>query len=173
MVELGMLTATASHDKRERCAIRSPICLPSLAETYDRYRLDANNRVRTDAELVEYVEDQWEKQLNQRDHLWFGTRFCPGSQRQKSPVQFWFYDGFFLTDKSETSYWAPANDKNRILWTSRLKWYQAKGYNTYGTGSVTHLIEHIGHIWKLSTPWNDPPNSDGAIYFEGYGRRED
>ena len=25
---------------------------------YDRYRLDANNRVRTDAELVEYVEDR-------------------------------------------------------------------------------------------------------------------
>ena len=36
---------------------------------YDRYRLDANNRVRTDAELVEYVEDRVRKSAEwQRDH---------------------------------------------------------------------------------------------------------
>ena len=43
---------------------------------YDRYRLDANNRVRTDAELVEYVEDRVRKQLNTSATIMIsGTRF--------------------------------------------------------------------------------------------------
>ena len=49
-----------------------------------------------------------------------------------------------------------------------------KGYNAYATGSVTHfdaakLLEDYGNSVYTHEMTH---NSDGAIYFEGYGRRE-
>ena len=54
------------------------------------------------------------------------------------------------------------------------KWYPSKGYNAYATGSVTHfdrarLLEDYGNSVYTHEMTH---NSDGAIYFEGYGRRE-
>ena len=146
---------------------------------YDRYRLDANNRVRTDAELVEYVEDRVRKTAEyQRDHYDFWYKILSPESKDKLFRSVLVYDGFFLTDKAGQSYWAPANDKKSQAMQEYFgpagKWYPSKGYNAYATGSVTHfdrarLLEDYGNSVYTHEMTH---NSDGAIYFEGYGRRE-
>ena len=146
---------------------------------YDRYRLDANNRVRTDAELVEYVEDRVRKTAEyQRDHYDFWYKILSPESKDKLFRSVLVYDGFFLTDKAGQSYWAPANDKRsqamQEFFGPAGKWYPSKGYNAYATGSVTHfdaakLLEDYGNSVYTHEMTH---NSDGAIYFEGYGRRE-
>ena len=146
---------------------------------YDRYRLDANNRIRTDAELVEYVEDRVRKTAEyQRDHYDFWYKILSPESKDKLFRSVLVYDGFFLTDKAGQSYWAPANDKRsqamQEFFGPAGKWYPSKGYNAYATGSVTHfdrarLLEDYGNSVYTHEMTH---NSDGAIYFEGYGRRE-
>ena len=146
---------------------------------YDRYRLDANNRVRTDAELVEYVEDRVRKTAEyQRDHYDFWYKILSPESKDKLFRSVLVYDGFSLIDKNGQKYWAPANDKKSLAMQEFFgpagKWYPSKGYNAYATGSVTHfdaakLLEDYGNSVYTHEMTH---NSDGAIYFEGYGRRE-
>ena len=146
---------------------------------YDRYRLDANNRVRTDAELVEYVEDRVRKTAEyQRDHYDFWYKILNPESKDKLFRSVLVYDGFSLVDKNGQRYWAPANDKKSLAMQEFFgpagKWYPSKGYNAYATGSVTHfdaakLLEDYGNSVYTHEMTH---NSDGAIYFEGYGRRE-
>ena len=146
---------------------------------YDRYRLDANNRVRTDAELIEYVEDRVRKTAEyQRDHYDFWYKILSPESKDKLFRSVLVYDGFSLVDKNAQRYWAPANDKKsqamQEFFGPAGKWYPSKGYNAYATGSVTHfdaakLLEDYGNSVYTHEMTH---NSDGAIYFEGYGRRE-
>ena len=146
---------------------------------YDRYRLDANNRVRTDAELAEYVEDRVRKTAEyQRDHYDFWYKILSPESKDKLFRSVLVYDGFSLIDKNGQKYWAPANDKKSLAMQEFFgpagKWYPSKGYNAYATGSVTHfdaakLLEDYGNSVYTHEMTH---NSDGAIYFEGYGRRE-
>ena len=146
---------------------------------YDRYRLDANNRVRTDAELVEYVEDRVRKSAEwQRDHYDFWYKILSDESKDKLFRSVLVYDGFSLVDKDGKRYWAPANDKKSLAMQEFFgpagKWYPSKGYNAYATGSVTHfdaarLLEDYGNSVYTHEMTH---NSDGSIYFEGYGRRE-
>ena len=146
---------------------------------YDRYRLDANNRVRTDVELVEYVEDRVRKTAEyQRDHYDFWYKILSPESKDKLFRSVLVYDGFSLVDKNGQRYWAPANDKKsqamQEFFGPAGKWYPSKGYNAYATGSVTHfdaakLLEDYGNSVYTHEMTH---NSDGAIYFEGYGRRE-
>ena len=146
---------------------------------YDRYRLDANNRVRTDAELVEYVEDRVRKSAEwQRDHYDFWYKILTPESKDKLFRSVLVYDGFSLVDKDGKRYWAPANDKKSLAMQEFFgpagKWYPSKGYNAYATGSVTHfdaarLLEDYGNSVYTHEMTH---NSDGSIYFEGYGRRE-
>ena len=146
---------------------------------YDRYRLDANNRVRTDAELVEYVEDRVRKSAEwQRDHYDFWYKILSPESKDKLFRSVLVYDGFSLVDKDGKRYWAPANDKKspamQEFFGPAGKWYPSKGYNAYATGSVTHfdaarLLEDYGNSVYTHEMTH---NSDGSIYFEGYGRRE-
>ena len=146
---------------------------------YDRYRLDANNRVRTDAELVEYVEDRVRKSAEwQRDHYDFWYKILSPESKDKLFRSVLVYDGFSLVDKDGKRYWAPANDKKSLAMQEFFgpagKWYPSKGYNAYATGSVTHfdrarLLEDYGNSVYTHEMTH---NSDGSIYFEGHGRRE-
>ena len=146
---------------------------------YDRYRLDANNRVRTDAELAEYVEDRVRKTAEyQRDHYDFWYKILSDESKDKLFRSVLVYDGFSLVDKDGKRYWAPANDKKSLAMQEFFgpagKWYPSKGYNAYATGSVTHfdaarLLEDYGNSVYTHEMTH---NSDGGIYFEGYGRRE-
>ena len=146
---------------------------------YDRYRLDANNRVRTDAELAEYVEDRVRKTAEyQRDHYDFWYKILSDESKDKLFRSVLVYDGFSLVDKDGKRYWAPANDKKSLAMQEFFgpagKWYPSKGYNAYATGSVTHfdaarLLEDYGNSVYTHEMTH---NSDGSIYFEGYGRRE-
>ncbi len=146
---------------------------------YDRYRLDANNRVRTDTELAEYVEDRVRKTAEyQRDHYDFWYKILSPESKDKLFRSVLVYDGFSLVDKNGQRYWAPANDKKsqamQEFFGPAGKWYPSKGYNAYATGSVTHfdatkLLEDYGNSVYTHEMTH---NSDGAIYFEGYGRRE-
>ena len=146
---------------------------------YDRYRLDANNRVRTDAELVEYVEDRVRKSAEwQRDHYDFWYKILSPESKDKLFRSVLVYDGFSLVDKDGKRYWALANDKKSLAMQEFFgpagKWYPSKGYNAYATGSVTHfdaarLLEDYGNSVYTHEMTH---NSDGSIYFEGYGRRE-
>ena len=146
---------------------------------YDRYRLDANNRVRTDAELVEYVEDRVRKSAEwQRDHYDFWYKILRPESKDKLFRSVLVYDGFSLVDKDGKRYWAPANDKKSLAMQEFFgpagKWYPSKGYNAYATGSVTHfdaarLLEDYGNSVYTHEMTH---NSDGSIYFEGNGRRE-
>ena len=146
---------------------------------YDRYRLDANNRVRTDAELLEYVEDRVRKSAEwQRDHYDFWYKILSPESKDKLFRCVLVYDGFSLVDKDGKRYWASANDKKSLAMQEFFgpagKWYPSKGYNAYATGSVTHfdaarLLEDYGNSVYTHEMTH---NSDGSIYFEGYGRRE-
>ena len=146
---------------------------------YDRYRLDANGRVRTDAELAEYVEDRVRKTAEyQRDHYDFWYKILSPESKDKLFRSVLVYDGFSLVDKDGKRYWAPANDKKSLAMQEFFgpagKWYPSKGYNAYATGSVTHfdaarLLEDYGNSVYTHEMTH---NSDGGIYFEGYGRRE-
>ncbi|MFS9450138.1 ZmpA/ZmpB/ZmpC family metallo-endopeptidase [Streptococcus cristatus] len=146
---------------------------------YDRYRLDANNRVRTDAELAEYVEDRVRKSAEwQRDHYDFWYKILSPESKDKLFRSVLVYDGFSLVDKDGKRYWALANDKKSLAMQEFFgpagKWYPSKGYNAYATGSVTHfdaarLLEDYGNSVYTHEMTH---NSDGSIYFEGYGRRE-
>ena len=146
---------------------------------YDRYRLDANGRVRTDAELAEFVEDRVRKTAEyQRDHYDFWYKILSDESKDKLFRSVLVYDGFSLVDKNGQKYWAPANDKKSLAMQEFFgpsgKWYPSKGYNAYATGSVTHfdaakLLEDYGNSVYTHEMTH---NSDGAIYFEGYGRRE-
>ena len=146
---------------------------------YDRYRLDANGRVRTDAELAEYVEDRVKKTAEyQRDHYDFWYKILSDESKDKLFRSVLVYDGFSLVDKDGKRYWAPANDKKSLAMQEFFgpagKWYPSKGYNAYATGSVTHfdaarLLEDYGNSVYTHEMTH---NSDGGIYFEGYGRRE-
>ena len=146
---------------------------------YDRYRLDANNRVRTDAELVEYVEDRVRKSAEwQRDHYDFWYKILSPESKDKLFRSVLVYDGFLMKDSTGQRYWAPANDKKSLAMQEFFgpagKWYPSKGYNAYATGSVTHfdaarLLEDYGNSVYTHEMTH---NSDGGIYFEGNGRRE-
>ena len=146
---------------------------------YDRYRLDANGRVRTDAELAEYVEDRVRKTAEyQRDHYDFWYKILSPESKNKLFRSVLVYDGFSLVDKDGKRYWALANDKKSLAMQEFFgpagKWYPSKGYNAYATGSVTHfdaarLLEDYGNSVYTHEMTH---NSDGSIYFEGYGRRE-
>ena len=146
---------------------------------YDRYRLDANGRVRTDAELAEYVEDRVRKTAEyQRDHYDFWYKILSDESKDKLFRSVLVYDGFSLVDKDGKRYWAPANDKKSLAMQEFFgpagKWYPSKGYNAYATGSVTHfdaarLLEDYGNSVYTHEMTH---NSDGGIYFEGNGRRE-
>ncbi|EGC27545.1 SIALI-17 repeat-containing surface protein [Streptococcus sanguinis] len=146
---------------------------------YDRYRLDANGRVRTDAELAEFVEDRVRKTAEyQRDHYDFWYKILSDESKDKLFRSVLVYDGFSLVDKNGQKYWAPANDKKSLAMQEFFgpagKWYPSKGYNAYATGSVTHfdaakLLEDYGNSVYTHEMTH---NSDGGIYFEGYGRRE-
>ena len=146
---------------------------------YDRYRLDANGRVRTDAELAEFVEDRVRKTAEyQRDHYDFWYKILSDESKDKLFRSVLVYDGFSLVDKNGQKYWAPANDKKSLAMQEFFgpagKWYPSKGYNAYATGSVTHfdaakLLEDYGNSVYTHEMTH---NSDGGIYFEGNGRRE-
>ena len=146
---------------------------------YDRYRLDANGRVRTDAELAEYVEDRVRKTAEyQRDHYDFWYKILSDESKDKLFRSVLVYDGFSLVDKDGKRYWAPANDKKSLAMQEFFgpagKWYPSKGYNAYATGNVTHfdaakLLEDYGNSVYTHEMTH---NSDGGIYFEGNGRRE-
>ncbi len=92
------------------------------------------------------------------------------------PFRFWFYDGFFLTDKAGQKLWLKITGYAGILWTSRqVVSKQRATRNAYATGGCgTHfdrarLLEDYGNS-ENATPmkW---PISDGAITLK-YGRRE-
>ena len=146
---------------------------------YDRYRLDANGRVRTDAELAEFVEDRVRKTAEyQRDYYDFWYKILSDESKDKLFRSVLVYDGFSLVDKNGQKYWAPANDKKSLAMQEFFgpagKWYPSKGYNAYATGSVTHfdaakLLEDYGNSVYTHEMTH---NSDGGIYFEGNGRRE-
>ena len=146
---------------------------------YDRYRLDANGMVRTDAELAEYVEDRVRKTAEyQRDHYDFWYKILSDESKDKLFRSVLVYDGFSLVDKNGQKYWAPANDKKSLAMQEFFgpagKWYPSKGYNAYATGNVTHfdaakLLEDYGNSVYTHEMTH---NSDGGIYFEGNGRRE-
>ena len=146
---------------------------------YDRYRLDANGRVRTDAELAEYVEDRVRKTAEyQRDHYDFWYKILSDESKDKLFRSVLVYDGFSMVDKTGQRYWAPANDKKSLAMQEFFgpagKWYPSKGYNAYATGSVTHfdaakLLEDYGNSVYTHEMTH---NSDGGIYFEGNSRRE-
>ena len=146
---------------------------------YDRYRLDANGRIRTDAELAEFVEDRVRKTAEyQRDHYDFWYKILSDESKDKLFRSVLVYDGFSLVDKTGQKYWAPANDKKSLAMQEFFgpagKWYPSKGYNAYATGSVTHfdaakLLEDYGNSVYTHEMTH---NSDGGIYFEGNGRRE-
>ncbi|MQQ46449.1 peptidase M26, partial [Streptococcus mitis] len=146
---------------------------------YDRYRDVVDGKVRTDAELVEYVEDRVRKSAEyQRDHYDFWYKILSPESRDKLFRSVLVYDGFLMKDSTGQRYWAPANDKKSLAMQEFFgpagKWYPSKGYNAYATGSVTHfdaakLLEDYGNSVYTHEMTH---NSDGAIYFEGYGRRE-
>ena len=146
---------------------------------YDRYRDVVDGKVRTDAELVEYVEDRVRKSAEyQRDHYDFWYKILSPESRDKLFRSVLVYDGFLMKDRTGQRYWAPANDKKSLAMQEFFgpagKWYPSKGYNAYATGSVTHfdaarLLEDYGNSVYTHEMTH---NSDGGIYFEGNGRRE-
>ena len=146
---------------------------------YDRYRDLVDGKVRTDAELAEYVEDRVRKSAEwQRDHYDFWYKILSPESKDKLFRSVLVYDGFLLKDKTGETYWASANDKKSLAMQEFFgpagKWYPSKGYNAYATGSVTHfdrarLLEDYGNSVYTHEMTH---NSDGSIYFEGYGRRE-
>ena len=146
---------------------------------YDRYRDVVDGKVRTDAELVEYVEDRVRKSAEyQRDHYDFWYKILSPESRDKLFRSVLVYDGFLMKDSTGQRYWAPANDKKSLAMQEFFgpagKWYPNKGYNAYATGSVTHfdaarLLEDYGNSVYTHEMTH---NSDGGIYFEGNGRRE-
>ena len=146
---------------------------------YDRYRDLVYGKVRTDAELAEYVEDRVRKSAEwQRDHYDFWYKILSPESKDKLFRSVLVYDGFLLKDKTGETYWASANDKKSLAMQEFFgpagKWYPSKGYNAYATGSVTHfdrarLLEDYGNSVYTHEMTH---NSDGSIYFEGYGRRE-
>ena len=146
---------------------------------YDRYRDVVDGKVRTDVELVEYVEDRVRKSAEyQRDHYDFWYKILSPESRDKLFRSVLVYDGFLMKDSTGQRYWAPANDKKSLAMQEFFgpagKWYPSKGYNAYATGSVTHfdaarLLEDYGNSVYTHEMTH---NSDGGIYFEGNGRRE-
>ena len=146
---------------------------------YDRYRDIVDGKVRTDAELASYVEDRVRKSAEwQRDHYDFWYKILSDESKDKLFRSVLVYDGFALKDKNGQRYWAQLNDKQSTAMQEFFgpagKWYPSKGYNAYATGSVTHfdnarLLEDYGNSVYTHEMTH---NSDGAIYFEGFGRRE-
>ncbi|MFS9010183.1 SIALI-17 repeat-containing surface protein [Streptococcus infantis] len=146
---------------------------------YDRYRDIVDGKVRTDAELASYVEDRVRKSAEwQRDHYDFWYKILSDESKDKLFRSVLVYDGFALKDKNGQRYWAQPNDKQsnamQEFFGPAGKWYPSKGYNAYATGSVTHfdnarLLEDYGNSVYTHEMTH---NSDGAIYFEGFGRRE-
>ena len=146
---------------------------------YDRYRDIVDGKVRTDAELANYVEERVRKSAEwQRDHYDFWYKILSDESKDKLFRSVLVYDGFALKDKNGQRYWAQPNDKQSTAMQEFFgpagKWYPSKGYNAYATGSVTHfdnarLLEDYGNSVYTHEMTH---NSDGAIYFEGFGRRE-
>ncbi|WP_241209407.1 ZmpA/ZmpB/ZmpC family metallo-endopeptidase, partial [Streptococcus sp. DD11] len=145
---------------------------------YDRYRDAVNGKVRTDAELAEYVEDRVRKSAEfQRDHYDFWYKILSDESKDKLFRSVLVYDGFSFKDDKGNKYWAQANDPSASMqefFGPAGKWYASKGYNAYATGNVTHfdaarLLEDYGNSVYTHEMTH---NSDGAIYFEGNGRRE-
>ena len=146
---------------------------------YDRYRDIVDGKVRTDAELASYVEDRVRKSAEwQRDHYDFWYKILSDESKDKLFRSVLVYDGFALKDKNGQRYWAQPNDKQSTAMQEFFgpagKWYPSKGYNAYATGSMTHfdnarLLEDYGNSVYTHEMTH---NSDGAIYFEGFGRRE-
>ena len=148
--------------------------------SFERYKDRVNGTILSGEALRQYVHEKVNQSAEwQRDHYDIWYNILTPESREKLFRSVPVTDGFYFKNAEGKGYWATATDKNidavYNFFGPAGKWYSLRGgagafadgsevyfvsdrlLDQYGTSVYTHEMTH---------------NSDGGIYFEGYGRRE-
>ena len=148
--------------------------------SFERYKDRVNGTLLSGEALRQYVHEKVNQSAEwQRDHYDIWYNILTPESREKLFRSVPVTDGFYFKNAEGKGYWATATDKNidavYNFFGPAGKWYSLRGgagafadgsevyfvsdrlLDQYGTSVYTHEMTH---------------NSDGGIYFEGYGRRE-
>ena len=148
--------------------------------SFERYKDRVNGTLLSGEALRQYVREKVNQSAEwQRDHYDIWYNILTPESREKLFRSVPVTDGFYFKNEEGKGYWATATDKNidavYNFFGPAGKWYSLRGgagafadgsevyfvsdrlLDQYGTSVYTHEMTH---------------NSDGDVYFEGYGRRE-
>ena len=148
--------------------------------SFERYKDSVNGTLLSGEALRQYVHEKVNQSAEwQRDHYDIWYNILTPESREKLFRSVPVTDGFYFKNEEGKGYWATATDKNidavYNFFGPAGKWYSLRGgagafadgsevyfvsdrlLDQYGTSVYTHEMTH---------------NSDGDVYFEGYGRRE-
>ncbi|MGT2718598.1 ZmpA/ZmpB/ZmpC family metallo-endopeptidase, partial [Streptococcus oricebi] len=149
--------------------------------SYERYRdADEKGQVRTGQDYYDYVEGLVDRTATfQRDHYDFWYKTLEPEFKDKLFRSVPVYDSFRFKDEQGQEYWSSQHDKRSKAIQNFFgpvgKWVNHAGNkNAYATGSMVQfewakLLEDYGSSVYTHEMTH---NSDGGIYFEGFGRRE-
>ena len=148
--------------------------------SYERYKDRVNGTLLSGEALRQYVRDKVNQSAEwQRDHydIWYNL-LTPESKEKlfrSVPVT----DGFYFNNAEGRGYWATATDKYidsvYNFFGPAGKWYSLRsGAGAFADGSEVYFVsDRLLDQYGTSVYTHEMThNSDGNIYFEGYGRRE-
>ena len=148
--------------------------------SYERYKDRVNGTLLSGEALRQYVREKVNQSAEwQRDHydIWYNL-LTPESKDKlfrSVPVT----DGFYFNNAEGRGYWATATDKNieaiYNFFGPAGKWYSLRnGAGAFADGSEVYFVsDRLLDQYGTSVYTHEMThNSDGDIYFEGYGRRE-
>ena len=148
--------------------------------SYERYKDRVNGTLLSGEALRQYVREKVNQSAEwQRDHydIWYNL-LTPESKEKlfrSVPVT----DGFYFNNAEGRGYWATATDKNieaiYNFFGPAGKWYSLRnGAGAFADGSEVYFVsDRLLDQYGTSVYTHEMThNSDGDIYFEGYGRRE-
>ena len=148
--------------------------------SYERYKDRVNGTFLSGEALRQYVREKVNQSAEwQRDHydIWYNL-LTPESKEKlfrSVPVT----DGFYFNNAEGRGYWATATDKYidsvYNFFGPAGKWYSLRsGAGAFADGSEVYFVsDRLLDQYGTSVYTHEMThNSDGNIYFEGYGRRE-
>ena len=148
--------------------------------SYERYKDRVNGTLLSGEALRQYVREKVNQSAEwQRDHydIWYNL-LTPESKEKlfrSVPVT----DGFYFNNAEGRGYWATATDKYidsvYNFFGPAGKWYSLRsGAGAFADGSEVYFVsDRLLDQYGTSVYTHEMThNSDGNIYFEGYGRRE-
>ena len=148
--------------------------------SFERYKDRVNGTLLSGEALRQYVREKVNQSAEwQRDHYDIWYNILTPESREKLFRSVPVTDGFYFKNEEGKGYWATATDKNidavYNFFGPAGKWYSLRsGAGAFADGSEVYFVsDRLLDQYGTSVYTHEMThNSDGDVYFEGYGRRE-